>query len=127
MVFTLTAKLADEILQALRVAVGTSGSKSTTTPKKSTTPAPTPISDPEEDSKVVDEDFDIFGDDETPQEEEAVAPVDKETLTSIRSSFKNSDTDTKSQVKSVLSNYNGKLASEMRPSDVEKIKTILGI
>ena len=115
---------ADEILQALRVAVGASGSKSTTTPKKST--KPTPISEPEENPEVSDEDFDIFGDDETPQEE-AVVPVDKETLTSIRSSFKNSDADTKSQVKSVLSNYNGKLASEMRPSDVEKIKTILGI
>ena len=102
------------------------------TPKKSTksTKKPEPVvsePDPEENPEVADEDFDIFGDDETPQEEEAVVPVDKETLTSIRSSFKNSDTDTKSQVKSVLSNYNGKLSSEMRPSDVEKIKEILGI
>lgn len=106
-------------------------SSATTTPKKSTkpTPAPTPISepDPEENPKVSDEDFDLFDEEETLQEEEAVIPIDKETLTSIRSSFKNSDADTKSQVKSVLSNYNGKLSSEMRPSDVEKIKTILGI
>lgn len=122
----------DEILQALREAVGTSGSKPKSTPKKSTksTPTPTPISepDPKEDSGTqVDEDFDIFGNDETPQEEELVVPVDKDTLTSIRASFKAADADTKSQVKAVLSNYNGKLSSEMRPSDVKKIKTILGI
>ena len=122
---------ADEILRALRIAVGTSGSKPTTTPKKSTKPTsvPTPISepDPEEDSKAADEDIDIFDEEETLQEEEAVVPVDKETLTVIRANFKSADSDTKFQVKSVLSNYNGKLSSEMRPSDVEKIKTILGI
>ena len=122
----------DEFISAIQSAINSaSGENVSSTPKKSTkpTPAPTPISepDPEENPEVSDEDFDIFGDDETPQEEEAVVPVDKETLTSIRSSFKNSDTDTKSQVKSVLSNYNGKLSSEMRPSDVEKIKGILGI
>ena len=101
----------------------------TPTNKKST-PAPTPISepDPEEDSKAADEDFDIFDDEEeTLKEEEAVVPIDKETLTEIRSNFKSADSDTKSQVKSVLGNYGGKLATEMKPSDVEKIKTILGI
>ena len=122
---------ADEVLQALREAVGASGSKSITTPKKSTKPTsvPTPISepDPEEDSKAADEDIDIFDEEETLQEEEAVVPVDKETLTTIRANFKSADPNTKSQVKSVLSNYNGKLSSEMRPSDVEKIKEILGI
>lgn len=111
-------------------------SKKSATKKKTTeelkpmvsTPAPTPISEPEpeENPEVADEDFDIFGDDETPQEE-AVVPVDKDTLTSIRANFKSADPNTKSQVKSVLSNYNGKLSSEMRPSDVEKIKEILGI
>ena len=121
----------DEFIKAITDAINlASGENVSSIPKKSTkpTPAPTPISepDPEENPEVSDEDFDIFGDDETPQEE-AVVPVDKETLTSIRSSFKNSDADTKSQVRSVLSNYNGKLSSEMRPSDVEKIKTILGI
>ena len=102
--------------------------------KKSTKPAPTPISEPEEDSEVadeqIDEDFDLFDEEETLHEEEAVVPVDKETLTEIRSNFKSADADTKSKVKTVLNNfnnYNGKLSSEMRPSDVEKIKTILGI
>ena len=118
--------------EAIAIKLGTTEDKVDTkssTHKKSTkpTPTPTPISDPEEDSEVADEDFDLFDEEETLQEEEAVVPVDKETLTEIRSNFKSADADTKSQVKSVLSNYNGKLASEMRPSDVEKIKTILGI
>lgn len=117
----------EEGMEKSKTNFNTSTTKST--PKKSTkpTPAPTPISEPEEDTEVADEEFDLFDEEETLQEEEAVVPVDKETLTSIRSSFKSADADTKSQVKSVLSNYNGKLSSEMRPSDVEKIKTILGI
>ena len=65
--------------------------------------------------------------DEEPIEEEKPTPVDKDTLTSIRASFKEADADTKAQVRVVLSNYSGKLSSEMRPSDVEKIKEILGI
>ena len=122
----------DEFISAIQSAINSaSGENVSSTPKKSTKSAPISKPEPEENSEVadeqIDEDFDIFGDDETPQEEEAVVTVDKETLTSIRSSFKNSDADTKSRVKSVLSNYNGKLSSEMRPSDVEKIKTILGI
>ena len=120
----------DEFIKAITDAINSaSGENVSSTPKKFTkpTPAPTPISEPEENPEVSDEDFDIFGDDETPQEEEAVAPVDKETLTEIRSNFKSADSDTKSRVKTVLSNYNGKLSSEMRPSDVEKIKEILGI
>ena len=124
-------EFAAKLIKTIEEGMEKSKTSSTSIKKKSTkpTPAPTPISepDPEENPEVSDEDFDIFGDDETPQEEEAVVPVDKETLTSIRSSFKNSDADTKSQVRAVLSNYNGKLSSEMRPSDVEKIKEILGI
>ena len=106
----------------------------TPTNKKST-PAPTPKptkEDTEEDSEEVVEDSsveidDIFDDeDETLQEEEAV-PVNKDTLTEIRSNFKAADADTKSSVRTILANYNGKLATEMKPSDIEKIKTILGI
>ena len=117
----------NEFIKAITDAINSaSGENVSSTPTKST-PVPTPISEPEENPEVVDEDFDLFDEEETLQEEEAVVPVDKETLTEIRSNFKSADADTKSQVKSVLSNYNGKLASEMRPSDVEKIKTILGI
>lgn len=123
-------KVVEEGMEKSKTNFNTSTTKST--PKKSTksAPTPTPISEPnpEENWKeVADEDFDLFDEEETPQEEEAVVPVDKDTLTSIRSSFKNSDSDTKSQVKAVLSNYGGKLVSDMKMSDVEKIKTILGI
>ena len=124
-------EFAAKLIKTIEEGMEKSKTSSTSIKKKSTkpTPATTPISepDPEENPEVADEDFDIFDDDETPQEEEAVTPVDKETLTSIRSSFKSADSNTKSQVKSVLSNYNGKLSSEMRASDVEKIKEILGI
>ena len=132
---------ADEILKALKSAVSSTNSKSTS--KKSTEPTPAPTSeheleeDPEiesmneqiekYDEPITDEDFDLFNEEETPYEEEAVVPVDKDTLTEIRSNFKSADSDTKSQVKAVLSNYNGRLSAEMRPSDVEKIKEILGI
>ncbi len=121
-------RVVEEGMEKSKTNFNTSTTKST--PKKSTKPAPTPISepDPEENWKeVADEDFDLFDEEETLQEEEAVVPVDKETLTEIRSNFKSADADTKSKVKTVLNNYNGKLSSEMRPSDVEKIKTILGI
>ena len=122
----------DEFISAIQSAINSaSGENVSSTPKKSTKPTsvPTPISEPEpeENPEVSDEDIDIFDEEETLQEEEAVVPVDKETLTAIRANFKSADSDTKSQVKSVLSNYNGKLSSEMRPSDVKKIKTILGI
>lgn len=116
--------------EAIAIKLGTTEDKvdtKSTTKKKSTKKPESAEESIEENPEVSDEDFDIFGDDETPQEEEAVVPVDKDTLTSIRANFKSADPNTKSQVKSVLSNYNGKLSSEMRPSDVEKIKEILGI
>lgn len=120
-------EFAAKLIKTIEEGMEKSKTSSTSIKKKSTKPTPISEPDPEENPEVADEDFDIFDDDETPQEEEAVTPVDKETLTSIRSSFKSADADTKSQVRAVLSNYNGKLSSEMRPSDVEKIKTILGI
>ena len=132
---------ADEILKALKSAVSSTNSKSTSKKFTELTPAPTSEHELEEDPEIesmneqiekydepiTDEDFDLFNEEETPYEEEAVAPVDKDTLTEIRSNFKSADSDTKSQVKAVLSNYNGRLSAEMRPSDVEKIKEILGI
>lgn len=117
----------DEFIKAITDAINSASGENVSSTLTKSTPIPTSISDPEEDSEVADEDFDLFDEEETLQKEEAVVPIDKETLTEIRSNFKSADADTKSQVKSVLSNYNGKLASEMRPSDVEKIKEILGI
>ena len=78
---------------------------------------------------TVDIDEDIVGDifEDEIEEEEAIAPVDKDTLAEIRANFKTADADAKAKVKTILSNYNGKLANEMRPSDVEEIKKILDI
>lgn len=70
---------------------------------------------------------DIF-EDELDGEDEAIVPVDKDTLAEIRATFKAStDSKVKSEVKAILGNYGGKLSSEMRPSDVAKIKEILDI
>jgi hypothetical protein len=60
-------------------------------------------------------------------EEEAVAPVDKAALTAIRGAYKEADAKAKAEVKEILGNYGGKLANEMRPSDVNKIIEILDI
>lgn len=80
------------------------------------------------DTSTESEPEDIFDEeiDEEPIEEEP-SPVDKETLDEIRASFKSADADTKAQVKVILANYGGRLVSEIRPSDVGKIKKVLGI
>ena len=69
---------------------------------------------------------DIF-EDELEGEDEAVAPVDKDTLAEIRANFKTANASAKAEIKTILGNYGGKLANEMRPSDVTKIKEILDI
>jgi hypothetical protein len=69
---------------------------------------------------------DIF-EDELETEEEAIAPVDKGVLAEIRAAFKNGSPEAKAEVKTILGNYGGKLANEMRPSDVVAIKKILDI
>lgn len=65
--------------------------------------------------------------DEDIMEEEAIAPVDKDVLAEIRAAFKGADAEAKAEVKTVLADYGNKLANEMRPSDVNKIKEILDI
>lgn len=69
-------------------------------------------------------DEDIFEDE---LEDEAIAPVDKAALTAIRGAYKEADAKAKAEVKEILGNYGGKLANEMRPSDVNKIIEILDI
>ena len=122
--------------EAIAIKLGTTEDKidkKSTTKKKSTKKPEPVVSEPEleEDSEAadeqIDEDFDLFNKEEAEREEEAVTPVDKEVLSAIRVGFKSSDADTKSSVRTILANYNGKLSSEMRPSDVERIKEILGI
>ena len=133
-----------EIIKALEDAIAEEKKNPYTVETKSTIkkkPAkkPEPVEETiEEDSEVVgeqiekydesttDEDFDIF-DEDTVQEKEPIVPVDEGDLSAIRSAFKTADADTKAKVRTVLSDYNGKLSSEMRSSDVERIKSILGI
>ena len=67
---------------------------------------------------------DIFEDE---LEEEAIVPVDKAALTAIRGAYKEADAKAKAKVKEILGNYSGKLANEMKPSDVAKIMEILDI
>ena len=67
---------------------------------------------------------DIFEDE---LEEEAIVPVDKAALTAIRGAYKEADAKAKAKVKEILGNYGGKLANEMKPSDVNKMMEILDI
>lgn len=96
-------------------------------PTKKSEPVEEPIEEPVEDeTAIVDEapfdvEEDIFDD------EDVVTPVDADVLAAIRSAFKEADADTKAEVKTVLANYGGKLATEMKPSDVKKIQKILKI
>ena len=116
---------------------GMEKSKTTTsttkpTAKKKTTKKPEPIEEPIDDEMeimddVVDEapfdiDDDIFDD-----EDENVTPVDADVLAKIRTKFKAADADIKAEVKTILANYGGKLATEMKPSDVKSIQKILKI
>ena len=130
----------NEIIQALKDAISSANGGATTT-KKTTTKKKTPkVEEPVEeieevvedtvDEAPLDIDEDIVSDifeDELEGEDEAIAPVDKDVLAEIRSAFKNSSPEAKAEVKTILGNYNGKLANEMCPSDVREIKKILGI
>ena len=60
-------------------------------------------------------------------EEEAIVPIDKDTLSAIRAAYKEADAKAKAEIKTILGNYGGKLATEMKPSDVAAIQKILDI
>ena len=101
--------------------------------KKKSTKKSEPVDEPVEESfnitdSCVDElpiVEDIFDEAEDEIAEDVVAPVDKDVLTAIRAAFKAADADTKAEVKTILANYGGKLANEMKPSDVKNIQKIL--
>lgn len=137
----------DEFIRVITEAVEkAAGVKKTTAASKKSTPKK-PANNPpvvedesdEEDTELLTTPNDEVENADTPAEsepedifdeeldEEEPSPVDKATLDAIRSSFKSADADTKSQVKVILANYGGRLVAEMRPSDIEKIKEILGI
>lgn len=128
----------DEFIKAITDAINSSGENDTSdTPTKSTSKKNASkvekpvVKEPEE--EVVENDeipFDLEEEDlvdDIAGEDEVVAPVDKDVLTEIRAAYKNAEPKAKSEVKVILGNYGGKLASEMKPSDVNEIKKILEI
>lgn len=133
----------DEFIKAITDAINSASGNETSAPAKSTTKKKAPKVEEsivEEEIEEVVEDVveetpldleeEIVGDifeDELEGEDEAIVPVDKETLAEIRANFKTADASAKVEIKTILGNYNGKLANEMRPSDVNKIKEILDI
>jgi hypothetical protein len=123
---------ADEFIKAIKDAIVAEKNATKVTAKKKPVKKveiveeePTEEETVEEDpiaEEVIEETEDIFA-----EEAEDITPVASETLTAIRTAFKTADADTKAEVKVVLGNYGGKLANEMRPSDVKKIEVILGL
>lgn len=123
---------ADEFIKAIKDAIEAEKNATKVTTKKKPVKKvevveeePTEEETVEEDpiaEEVIEETEDIFA-----EEAEDITPVASETLAAIRTAFKTADADTKAEVKVVLGNYGGKLANEMRPSDVKKIETILGL
>lgn len=106
-------------------------SKKTATKKKSTKKPEPVVEEPIEDETNIIEDivdeapFDVDEDIFNEEEEETATPVDKDVLAAIRGAYKVADADAKAEVKVILGNYGGKLASEMKPSDVKSIQKIL--
>ena len=129
----------DEFIKAITDAINSASGNETSAPTKTTTKKKAPkVEEPVDEIEEIVEDAtdeapfdldesiesDIFDDE---GEDEAIVPVDKDVLAEIRANFKNADADAKAKVKTVLGNYGGKLASEMRPSDVVAIQKILSI
>lgn len=123
---------ADEFIKAIKDAIEAEKNATKVTTKKKPVKKvevveeePTEEETVEEDpiaEEVIEETEDIFV-----EEAEDITPVASETLTAIRAAYKAADASVKDKVKVVLGNYGGKLANEMRPSDVKKIETILGL
>jgi hypothetical protein len=129
---------ADEILKALKDAVGAKNGVTTAkkTPKKSTKKAPVEevVEEPkvvvdEEDGGMppfdVDESVDIF--DEDSVDNNAMITLDADRLTAIRNAFKSADASAKAKVKTHLTEYGNKLSDTMRECDVNAIEEILGL
>ena len=117
---------------AIAIKLGTVEDKTEkkSTAKKKSTKKPEPIDEPVDDEMETVDDIaediveDIFDEEVI---EDVVTPVDSDVLATIRAVFKAADADTKADVKTILANYGGKLATEMKPSDVKNIQKILKI
>lgn len=75
----------------------------------------------------IDLDDDIVSDIFEDEGEDAIITLDNTRLGSIRTAFKVADADVKAEVKKHLVEYNNKLSSEMKMSDVNAIEIILGL
>ena len=120
---------------------GMEKSKSTpvikTTPKKSTKKSVVEeeIEPVEENNEVddntppfdIDEEMDIFSEEETEEVADEIITLDEERLTAIRSAFKGAETKAKAEVKKHLVEYGNKLCDTMKTSDVLAIEEILGL
>ena len=119
--------------EAIAMKLGTTENKPKKTTKKKTPKVEEPTEEIEEvveetvDEAPFDLDGDIVGETFEDELEEAITPVDEDVLAEIRANFKSADAKTKAKVKTILGNYGGKLADEMRPSDVVAIQKILDI
>lgn len=119
---------ADEILQALKEAVGSGSSTPAakkSAPKKAAKKAPAVVEEPVEvaDDVMDDLPFDL----DEPTEAEVMITLDDNRMAAIRNAFKASDTDTKTQVKKYLTNYGNKLVATMNKKDVLAIEAALGL
>jgi hypothetical protein len=100
--------------------------------KKKSTKKPEPIEESVEEPAIdTDESaelpFDVEDDVETFEENDAMITLDDARLKAIRAAFKSANADTKTAVKKRLVDYNNKLSSEMKSSDVNAIEEILGL
>jgi hypothetical protein len=75
----------------------------------------------------VEEEIDDIFDEEETADDDATITLDEDRLNVIRDAFKASDATIKAKVKKHLVNYNNKLSSEMKTSDVNAIEEILGL
>lgn len=116
-----------EILQALKDAISSANIGADTTkptPKKKSTKKPEPVEETVEDTEEMVDEI-PFNLDEI--EEEVMITLGDDRMSAIRSAFKNSDINIKTQVKKYLVNYGNKLVSTMNQKDVLAIETALGL
>ena len=84
------------------------------------------VVDNEEPPFDVEDQIDIFEEEETVEEDEMIT-LDADRMAAIRASFKNAEASAKSSIKAILANYGGKLVAELKASDAAKIEEILGL
>ncbi len=136
---------ADEFIKAIKDAIEAERKGSTTATKpasKKPTKKPEPVVEEETEEEVIlnvveetvdeapfdiEENDDIFAEEETTEVEDTFITLDDARLGAIRVAFKAADAATKAEVKKHLADYGNKLSAEMKASDVNAIESILEI